>query len=78
MKRSNTMNTILWLGFIFSVLMFLPAAAAQAPTEESSSNYIQAIDISTVQGGHMLVKVTLDRPFDAVPTGVSLNNPARI
>ena len=78
MKRSNTMNTILWLGIIFSAIMFLPAVAAQAPTEESSSNNIHAIDISTVQGGLMLVKVTLDRPFDTVPTGVSLNNPARI
>lgn len=78
MKRSNTMNTILWLGIICSAIMFLPAVAAQAPTEESSSNNIHAIDISTVQGGLMLVKVTLDRPFDTVPTGVSLNNPARI
>ena len=78
MKRLNTMNTILRLGVVFSAIMFLPAVAAQAPTEETSSNNIQAIDISTVQGGLMLVKVTLDRPFDTVPTGVSLNNPARI
>jgi type IV pilus assembly protein PilQ len=78
MKRSNTMNTILWLGVIYSAIMFLPAVAAQAPNEESLSNNIQAIDISTIQGGLMLVKVTLDRPFEMVPTGVSLNNPARI
>lgn len=78
MERSNTMIKILWLGFIFSSIIYLPAVAAPASTEELSSNKIQAIDVSTVQGGLMLVKVKLDRPFDTVPTGVSLNNPARI
>lgn len=78
MKRSNTMKKIIWLGFIFSSIMIVPTVAAQASTEELSSNKIHAIDVSTVRGGLMLVKVTLDRPFDMVPTGVSLNNPARI
>ena len=60
-------------------MVFLPAVVTQASsTKESSPNNIKGIDVSTIQGGFMLVKVTLDRPFDAVPTGVSLNNPARI
>jgi type IV pilus assembly protein PilQ len=78
MKRTHTMNKILWLGFIFSSVIFAFTVAAQAYAEESISNKIQAIEVSTVRGGFMLVKVTFDRPFDTVPTGVSLNNPARV
>jgi type IV pilus assembly protein PilQ len=55
-------------------MILLPAIVTHA----SSLNNIKKIDTSTVQGGFMLVKVTLERPFDTVPMGVSLNNPARI
>lgn len=78
MERSYTMNKILRLGYIFSSVIFAFTVSAQVFAEDSTSNKIQAIDVSTVRGGFMLVKVTFDRPFDTVPTGVSLNNPARI
>lgn len=72
------MNKNLWFGFIFFLFLLQPAFAADQTSDSISSNGINAIDVSTVQGGVMLVKVSVDQLFDYVPTGISLNNPARI
>ncbi|MDP1559511.1 MAG: type IV pilus secretin PilQ [Nitrosomonas sp.] len=79
MKLTTTMNKTLWLGFIFSLIMFQPAMAVdREPDTTLLTNAIKAVDVSTVQGGEMLVRVTLERAVGSAPAGVSLNNPVRI
>lgn len=79
MKLSMIIKNIFWLGFIFFLAMLRPAFAAEHESDASMlTNVIKAIDVSTVQGGEILIKVTLERTIGSAPAGVSLNNPARI
>lgn len=78
MRLPITMNKSLWLGFVFTLMTIQPAIAADQTSDLAVINGVNAIDVSTVQGGVMLVKVTVDESFDSVPVGVSLNNPFRI
>lgn len=78
MRLPNTMNKNLWLGFLFTLMAIQPVIAADQASDLAVINGVNAIDVSTVQGGVMLVKVTVDKSFDSVPVGVSLNNPFRI
>jgi len=73
------MKIILWLG-ITSLLNFFVSLllAEQVPAEEIPLNNIQSISVSAIQGGEIIAKLTLDRPLDAKPIGVALNNPSRI
>ena len=78
MRLPITMNKSLWLGFVFTLMTIQPAIAADQASGLATINGVNAIDVSTVQDGVMLVKVTVDESFDSVPVGVSLNNPFRI
>ncbi len=78
MRLPITMSKKLWLGFVFILLTVHPAISADQVSDLEFINGINAIDVSTVQDGVMLVKVTVDESFDSVPVGVSLNNPFRI
>ena len=78
MRLPITMNKNLWLGFIFTLMTMHPAMATDQPSDLAVINGINAIDVSTVQDGMMLVKVTVDKSFDSAPVGVSLSNPFRI
>ncbi len=78
MRLPITMNKNLWLGFVFTLMTIQPAIAADQASDLAVINGVNAIDVSTVQDGVMLVKVTADELFDSVPVGVSLNNPFRI
>lgn len=52
--------------------------AEQALPIEASQNSIRAIDISNIQNGEVIAKLTLDQPLHTLPTGISLSNPFRI
>lgn len=73
------MKIILWLGTISLSNFFISLLLAeQIPAEEIPINSIQSINVSAVQGGEIIAKITLDHPLDAIPIGVALNNPTRI
>ncbi len=79
MNLPITIRIILWLGIISLSNLFISSILAeQVSVEEMPQNSIQSISVSTVQGGEVIAKLTLDRPLDAKPIGVALNNPARI
>ena len=78
MRLPITMNKNLWLGVVFTLMTIHLAIAADHASDLAVINGVNAIDVSTVQGGVMLVKVTVDGSFDSAPVGVSLNNPFRI
>ncbi|MCH9638371.1 MAG: type IV pilus secretin PilQ [Betaproteobacteria bacterium] len=70
---------ILWLGTVSLSIMFISSLfAEQTATEEMPLNSIQSISVSAVQAGELIAKLTFDRPLDAMPMGVALNNPSRI
>jgi len=61
---------------LFALLLGLAATAhAQAPAAQNS---IEAIQVSSAQGGKMVVKVALKEAPANPPAGISLNNPARV
>lgn len=74
MKRN-----ILGLGITALLISFATAIfAEQAITTAASQNNIRSIDVSNIQNGEVIAKLTLDRPLHTLPVGVSLNNPFRI
>ncbi len=79
MEPIKLMNNVLWLGFVFLSVIFAPATfALSEPKIEITQNHIRAIDVSRIQNGAVVVKLTLDHALDSVPLGVSLSNPVRI
>ncbi|MEK7301920.1 MAG: AMIN domain-containing protein, partial [Pseudomonadota bacterium] len=74
MKRN-----ILGLGITALLISFATAIfAEQAITTAASQNNIRSIDVSNIQNGEVIAKLTLDQPLHTLPVGVSLNNPFRI
>src|SRR4030065_2831833 len=79
MKLPTIKRNILSLGIAALLISFATAIfAEQIVTTEESQNSIRSIDISTIQNGELIVKLTLDQPLHTLPVGVSLNNPFRI
>ncbi len=67
------------MGLISLLAIFAPGIyAEQVSKPEAFQNSIKDISISTVQGGVIVAKLTLDQPIDNSPVGVSLKNPVRI
>ena len=52
--------------------------APGAGSEGTAQNSIEAIDVTTLQGGKVAVKITLKQALANPPAGFSLNNPPRI
>lgn len=73
---------ILGLGIAALLISFVTAVFAEeiqlSETPQNNSNYIRSIDISNIQNGEVVAKLTLDHPLPTVPMGVSLSNPFRI
>lgn len=55
-----------------------PVMAEQTADEGITQNSIKSIDVSTIQNGDVVARLTLERSLDKAPLGVSLNNPSRI
>ncbi len=62
----------------FLISLVTLVSAEQALPIETSQNSIRAIEISSIQNGEVIAKLTLDQPLHALPTGISLSNPFRI
>lgn len=72
-------KNIISLGLAALILSFaLPVMAEQTVNEGIAQNSIKSIDVSTIQNGDIVAKLTLEQPLDKAPLGVSLNNPSRI
>ena len=72
---------ILSLGIAALLIFFVTAIFAEQiqPSETSqNSNSIRSIDISNIQNGEVVAKLTLDYPLQTLPAGISLSNPFRI
>ncbi len=72
---------ILGLGIVALLIFFVTTVFAeeiQSLETLQNSNRIQSIDISNIQNGEVVAKITLDHPLQTLPVGVSLSNPFRI
>jgi type IV pilus assembly protein PilQ len=72
---------ILGLGIVALLIFFVTTVFAeelQSSETLQNSNRIQSIDISNIQNGEVVAKITLDHPPQTLPVGVSLSNPFRI
>ncbi len=72
---------ILRLGIAALLIFFVTTTFAEQiqPSEISqNSNSIRSIDISNIQNGEVVAKLTLDYPLQTLPASVSLSNPFRI
>lgn len=73
-------NILSW-GIAALLIFFATAVFAeqiQSSDASQNSNSIRAIDISNIQNGEVVAKLTLDHPLQVLPVGVSLSNPFRI
>ncbi len=69
------------LGAAALLIFFVTAVFAQEIEHSETlqdSNHIRSIDISNIQNGEVVAKLTLDHPLQTLPMGVSLSNPFRI
>ncbi len=75
-------KNILGVGKAALLIFFVTTVSAEEiqPLEVSQSinNSIRSIDISNIQNGEVVAKLTLDHPLAVLPAGVSLSNPFRI
>lgn len=72
---------ILGLGITGLLIFFVTTVFAeeiQLLETPQNSNSIRSIDISNIQNGEVVAKLTLDHPLQTLPMGVSLSNPFRI
>lgn len=72
---------ILGLGITALLIFFVTTVFAeeiQLLETPQNSNSIRSIDISNIQNGEVVAKLTLDHPLQTLPMGVSLSNPFRI
>jgi type IV pilus assembly protein PilQ len=72
---------ILGLGIVVLLIFFVTTVFAeelQSLETLQKRNRIQSIDISNIQNGEVVAKITLDHPLQTLPVGVSLSNPFRI
>ena len=78
MKLAQYKN-ILWPWFV--ALSFLIAGVVHAEFSAETGkrlNSLKAIEVSTMQNGQVVAKLTLENALDTEPTGVVLSNPDRI
>lgn len=72
---------ILGLGIVVLLIFFVTTVFAeelQSLEVLQNSNRIQSIDVSNIQNGEVVAKITLAHPLQTLPVGVSLSNPFRI
>lgn len=62
-------------GFLLAALAF---AQVSAQTPSAPQNAVEALSVSTVQGGRMVVKITLKDTLPNPPAGFALNDPPRL
>lgn len=71
-----------WLGLALGTMLYCAGYAADpapgAGSEDPAQNSIDAIDVATLQGGGVAVKISLKRALANPPAGFSINNPPRI
>ncbi len=60
------------------VSFFTTVLAEQVQLTEQPHNSIQSLEVSNIQNGEVVVKITLDQPLQTLPAGISLSNPFRI
>lgn len=75
--RINSLSLGIAALLIFFVTTIF-AEQIQLSETSQNSNSIRSIDISNIQNGEVVAKLTLDYPLQTLPTGVSLSNPFRI
>ncbi|MDT8363073.1 MAG: type IV pilus secretin PilQ [Nitrosomonas sp.] len=66
---------------VFYLLLFLAGATVfpvNAAVKPSTQNTLRAMDISTGANGSIIAKIAFDQPLERLPTGVMLDNPARL
>ena len=59
-------------------IALLASAGAHAAGEAAAQNAITAIDVSSQQGGKVIVRITTREPLANPPVGFSINNPPRV
>ncbi len=71
-----------WLGLALGAMLYCAGYAADpapgAGSEDPAQNSIDAIDVAALQGGSVVVKITLKQALANPPAGFSINNPPRI
>lgn len=77
MNRLSLRLTKLVAGGVLIATASLAGFVANA-TEVSTSNTIEALDVSPQQGGKVVVKVGLQQPASGVPAGFAVLNPPRV
>lgn len=62
-----------------TLYLFAPSIfAEQSSVERTQPNGIQSFNVSTIQSGEIVAKLTLDHPLETKPVGVALKNPYRL
>ncbi len=64
--------------FLGALAAFALALAAPLAWGQGAKNAVESIDFASVQGGRIIVKVSLREPLKAVPQGFTVTNPPRI
>ena len=71
-----------WLCLALGAMLYCASYAADPATgagsEDTAQNSIESINVTTLQGGMVAVKITLKQALANPPAGFSLNNPPRI
>lgn len=72
-------KNILWPWFVALSFLIAGVVHAEFSTETGKRlNSLKAIEVSTMQNGQVVAKLTLENALDIQPTGVVLSNPNRI
>lgn len=68
-----------WLAFaLLSLLIAVTVFPVNAAVKPSAQNTLRAMNISTDINGSVITKITFDQPLASPPTGIVLDNPARL
>ena len=78
MKTTTYLTQRLFASFALAFALFTPAVVASAADPDSTSNSVQSLDYSTLQGGKILLRVGMKNPPKTTPAGFTINNPPRI
>ncbi len=78
MKTTTYLTQRLFASFALAFALITPAVVASAADPDSTSNSVQSLDYSTLQGGKILLRVGMKNPPKTTPAGFTINNPPRI
>ena len=78
MQKSITKLARLLIAGTIAACLSLASMIAIAESPSDNSNQIEKIDLDTLPGGKVAIKVKTSQPLQNPPAGFTLNNPPRI